>query len=75
MILGYLQRGGTPTAFDRMLGTRFGVKAAELALDGVSDTMVALHGHEVVSVDLKRACDQPRNLDPAIYEEAAWFLA
>ena len=75
MILGYLQRGGTPTAFDRMLGTRFGVKAAELALDGVSDVMVALDGHDVVAVDLKRACDKPRDLERSIYEEAAWFLA
>lgn len=75
MILGYLQRGGTPTAFDRMLGTRFGVKAAELALEGESDIMVALQGDEVVPVDLKMACDQPRLLGPGRYQEAAWFLA
>lgn len=75
MILGYLQRGGTPTAFDRMLGTRFGVKAAELALDGGSDLMVALQGDEIVPVDLEQACDQPRHLDPGRYREASWFLA
>ena len=75
MILGYLQRGGSPTAFDRVLGTRFGVKAAELALEGESNVMVALQGDEIVPVDLVQACEEPRNLDPARYEEAAWFLA
>ena len=75
MILGYLQRGGTPTAFDRILGTRFGVKAAELALEGESDVMVALRGDDIVAVDLERACEEPRNLDPDRYREAAWFLA
>lgn len=75
MILGYLQRGGTPTAFDRILGTRFGVSAAELALEGRSNLMVALHGDEIVPVDLERACEQPRNLDPARYGEGTWFLA
>lgn len=75
MILGYLQRGGSPTAFDRILGTRFGVKAAELALDGQSNVMVALQGNDIVPVDLKQACEEPRNLDLARYSEASWFFA
>jgi 6-phosphofructokinase 1 len=75
MILGYLQRGGTPTAFDRVLGTRFGVKAAELALEGQSSVMVALQGNDIVPVDLNQACDEPRNLDLARYSEASWFFA
>lgn len=74
VILGYLQRGGTPTAFDRILGTRFGVKAAELALEGSDGVMTALHGDEIVSVDLARAVAEPRILDPARYLEASWFL-
>ncbi len=74
-ILGYLQRGGSPTAFDRMLGTRFGVKAAELALEGAGGVMVAQHGESIVPVDLEEACREPRNLDPAIMEQASWFLA
>lgn len=73
MILGYLQRGGVPTAFDRILGTRFGVRAAELALEGRNDVMVALQGDSIESVDLKRACEDPRDVDLARYEEAAWF--
>lgn len=75
MILGYLQRGGVPTAFDRILGTRFGVKAAELALEGETGKMVAYQGDDIVPVDLAEACSQPRNLDPARHREASWFLA
>ena len=74
VILGYLQRGGTPTAFDRILGTRFGVKAAELALQGSTGVMVALRGDEIATVDLMVAVAEPRALDPARYEEASWFL-
>jgi phosphofructokinase-like protein len=74
VILGYLQRGGTPTAFDRILGTRFGVKAAELALEGSSGVMTALRGDEITTVDLSEAVSEPRHLDPSRYAEAAWFL-
>jgi phosphofructokinase-like protein len=75
VILGYLQRGGSPTAFDRILGTRFGVRAAELALEGVSGVMVALHGERIETVDLSTACAEPRNLDVSRLEESAWFFA
>jgi phosphofructokinase-like protein len=75
MTLGYLQRGGSPNAFDRVLGTRFGVKAAELALAGDRGVMVASNGHEIISVDLSEACRVPRLLDPERLAEAAWFFA
>jgi ATP-dependent phosphofructokinase / diphosphate-dependent phosphofructokinase len=75
MTLGYLQRGGSPTAYDRILGTRFGVVAAELACDGKEGVMVALKGDEIVPVDLLQACREVRHLDPARLEEAAWFFA
>lgn len=74
-ILGYLQRGGSPTAFDRILGTRFGIRAAELALEPKTGVMVALKGDEIVAVDLEEAVAEPRNLDRGRFEEAAWFLA
>ena len=74
VILGYLQRGGTPTAFDRILGTRFGVKAAELALEGSGGVMTALRGDEITTMGLSEAVSQPRHLDPSRYAEAAWFL-
>ncbi|HSJ35485.1 MAG TPA: ATP-dependent 6-phosphofructokinase [Acidimicrobiia bacterium] len=75
MTLGYLQRGGTPTAFDRILATRFGIKAGELALEGHGGVMVSLRGDEIVAVDLEEACRMPRTLDPDRYREAAWFFS
>ncbi|MCI0426242.1 MAG: ATP-dependent 6-phosphofructokinase [Actinobacteria bacterium] len=75
MTLGYLQRGGIPNAFDRILGTRFGVRAAELAIEGRSEVMVAVRGDEIVTVDLEDACSNPRPLDPAFFNTASWFLA
>lgn len=73
MALGYLQRGGTPTAYDRLLGTRFGVKAAETVLAGESGVMVALRGAEVVTVDLEKAVAEPRPLDLTWMDTARWF--
>ncbi len=52
VVLGHIQRGGTPTATDRVLATRYGVAAAEAAIDGAFGTMVALHGTEIVRVPL-----------------------
>lgn len=75
MALGYLQRGGSPTAFDRVLGSRFGIKAAELAMTGHDGLMVALKGELVVPVDLAEACREVRQLDLRRFEEAAWFFA
>jgi ATP-dependent phosphofructokinase / diphosphate-dependent phosphofructokinase len=51
-VLGHLQRGGTPTAYDRVLATRFGVKAAELVQNGASGVMVALRGDDIIAVPL-----------------------
>jgi len=63
-VLGHLQRGGTPSPFDRILATRFGVKAAELCYDGVGGVMVALHGSEIVAVPLSDVSDKTRLVDP-----------
>jgi phosphofructokinase-like protein len=51
-VLGHVQRGGTPTPFDRILATRFGVKAAELAFDRAGGVMIAVRGSEIVTVPL-----------------------
>jgi 6-phosphofructokinase 1 len=72
--LGYLQRGGTPTAYDRILASRLGVKAAEFALEGMSSVMAALKGNEIVPVDLEEACRAVRGLPSDRYREAAWFF-
>lgn len=73
--LGYLQRGGTPTAFDRLLGTRLGVKAAEFALEGRTGVMMAVKGDEIRAVDLGRACEKIRDLDTDLIDVAGWFVA
>ncbi len=74
-ILGHLQRGGTPTAFDRVLATRLGLAAAEAALAGSSGVMVGIRGSTVVTTDLREGCAQPRPVPPEMYREATWFFA
>lgn len=72
--LGHLQRGGTPSAFDRVLGTRLGVHAARLALDKNFGKMVALRGTKIVPVELKDAVDKMRELDDDFFDEASEFI-
>ncbi len=73
-ILGHVQRGGTPTAYDRVLATRFGVAAMDAATGGRFGHMVALHGSEIVEVDLEEALREPKLLDPKLYETAEVFF-
>jgi ATP-dependent phosphofructokinase / diphosphate-dependent phosphofructokinase len=74
-ILGHLQRGGTPTAFDRVLATRLGVAAAEYALAGASGVMAAVRGKDILPVPLEEACREIRRVEPSDYELARWFFA
>ena len=73
-ILGHVQRGGTPVAFDRVLATRFGVAAFEAAAAGRSGQMVALAGTQIVEVPLAEALREPKLLDPALYATAELFF-
>ncbi|HUZ10558.1 MAG TPA: ATP-dependent 6-phosphofructokinase [Acidimicrobiales bacterium] len=74
--LGHVQRGGTPTAFDRVLATRFGVAAVAAVHDGEFGTMVALQGGEIVRVPLGVAAGTPKTLDLSLLEgTGAPFLA
>jgi ATP-dependent phosphofructokinase / diphosphate-dependent phosphofructokinase len=73
-ILGHVQRGGTPTAYDRVLATRFGVRAIEAVHAGDVGTMVALRGTDVVLVDLAEAVAEPKLLDPVLFETAQVFF-
>jgi 6-phosphofructokinase 1 len=75
MILGHLQRGGTPTAFDRVLATRMGIRAAEAAIDGDYGTMVACRGQDLVLVPLSSAVSEPRLVPDPRLVEVSWFLA
>ena len=61
-ILGYLQRGGSPTAFDRVLCTRYGVAAVEACLKGESNVMVSLRNDSIVAVPLQEAGAEPRSV-------------
>ena len=61
--LAYLQRGGSPCPFDRILATRFGAASIEFALRGEFDVMTALHGTRIKAVPLSEALGEPRRVD------------
>jgi 6-phosphofructokinase 1 len=63
-VLGHIQRGGSPIAFDRILATRFGAAAADLVLAGDFGKMVALRGENIVPVPIKDAVSNPKYVDP-----------
>jgi 6-phosphofructokinase 1 len=73
-VLGHIQRGGSPTAFDRVLGTRFGIKAYELARGRKFGRMVSLRGTEIVDVPLEEATKKLKTLDLRLYEIAKIFF-
>jgi len=69
--LGHVQRGGSPTAYDRVLASRFGVAAVAAVHDGAFGTMVALQGGHIVRVPLAEAVGNPKTLDRALLDEVA----
>jgi 6-phosphofructokinase 1 len=73
-ILGHVQRGGTPVAYDRVLATRFGVAAMNAALGGRSGVMVGLRGTAIVETPLEEALREPKLLDPELYATAELFF-
>jgi ATP-dependent phosphofructokinase / diphosphate-dependent phosphofructokinase len=73
-ILGHIQRGGTPTAFDRVLATRFGVAAIDLASSGRWGRMVALQGSHVVDVAVDDAVADIKQVPDELYEVAEVFF-
>ena len=64
-VLGHLLRGGTPTAFDRVLATRYGAKAVELAVEGKFGLMVCLHGQKISSIPIEEAVSQLKLVFPS----------
>jgi ATP-dependent phosphofructokinase / diphosphate-dependent phosphofructokinase len=72
--LGYVQRGGSPTAFDRILATRFGIKGYELVRNQQWGQMVALRANKIVSIALAEAVGQLKKLDEEIYKVAEVFF-
>ncbi|MBV8979535.1 MAG: 6-phosphofructokinase [Acidimicrobiia bacterium] len=70
-ILGHVQRGGTPTAFDRILATRFGIAAIDAAHDGAFGQMVAVQGGEIVRVPIADAVGQLKTVDKELFHGVA----
>lgn len=75
LVLGHIQRGGSPTAFDRVLATRFGVAAADLVHQRKFGRMVALQGNHVVDVPLEEGVGQVKMLDLELYKVAEVFFS
>ncbi len=73
-ILGHVQRGGTPVAFDRVLATRFGVAAVRAVAAEHFGAMVALRGTKVVELPIAESLAEPKLLDPELYETAEIFF-
>jgi len=73
-VLGHIQRGGTPTAFDRVLATRFGVHAVQAVHDEAFGVMVALRGTDIIRVSLAEATSQLKLVPPQRYAEAEIFF-
>jgi 6-phosphofructokinase 1 len=74
IVLGHVQRGGTPTAFDRVLATRFGIAAIDAVHDEAWGTMVALRAGDIVRVPLDEATGELKLVDPEVYEVASVFF-
>jgi phosphofructokinase-like protein len=73
-VLGHIQRGGTPTAYDRVLATRFGVHAVQAVYEEAFGVMVALHGTEIVRVPIQEATRELKLVPPERYSEAEVFF-
>lgn len=73
VVLGHLQRGGSPTVFDRVLATRMGVYAVDLIKQGKFGRMVALQGDKITDVPLEEVADKRKEVDPELIELAQLF--
>ncbi|WP_020657855.1 6-phosphofructokinase [Amycolatopsis benzoatilytica] len=74
VVLGHVQRGGTPTAYDRVLATRFGLHAVDAVADGDFGVMVALKGTDIVRVKLSEATAELKTVPLERYQEAEVFF-
>ena len=74
VVLGHVQRGGTPTAYDRVLATRFGLHAVDAVADGDFGVMVALKGTDIVRVKLAEATAELKTVPESLYAESEVFF-
>ena len=72
--IGHVQRGGTPSAYDRVLATRFGIEAIDAVHDGDFGEMVVLRGTQIKRIPLTVAGSRTRTLDPELYDLASVFF-
>ena len=72
-VLGHIQRGGTPTAYDRLLGTRYGVRAVDLIDKGKFGHMVSLKGGRITDLHMSKAMRKLKFVDPSLVEIAEIF--
>ncbi len=72
-VLGHIQRGGVPSAYDRIIGTRFGVKAVELVENGEFGKMVSLNGDKMTAVNIADAVREFKRIDTNLYDIAKVF--
>lgn len=73
-VLGHVQRGGSPTAFDRLLGTRYGVRAVDLIHEGKVGQMVCLRGNKIINVPLQKTMKKLKFVDPELIRTAEIFF-
>jgi len=74
-VLGHIQRGGSPTAFDRVLGSRFGIAAIDLVARGGFGRMIAVQGTQIVDLPLAEAVGSMKLVGPELYETARVFFS
>jgi len=74
VVLGHIQRGGSPSAFDRVLATRYGLGAIDMVHRGEFGHMAALHGNKIISIPLAEAIASNRKVDPEILDAAVGIL-
>lgn len=74
-VLGHIQRGGTPTAYDRLIGTQFGIKAVEMVKNEQFGEMVSLRDNKLQSVSIEKAIKKRKTIDMDLYAVASVFFA
>jgi len=74
VVLGHVQRGGTPTAFDRALATRYGIHAARMVENGAFGRMAALRGAEITDVPIEQAVGTLKTVPPELFADAEVFF-
>jgi 6-phosphofructokinase 1 len=73
-VLGHVQRGGTPSPYDRWLATRFGLHAVDAVKDGAFGMMVAVRGADIVRIPIADATATAKTVDPSLYDEFEVFF-